>query len=83
LQKPWLLQVARRVDRRSKVYQQQLETCRDQLEGFRWHRVVWALLLLCLAMVWLSWMGFRPWKRSWSWRARHRGIKRKTRQRRS
>jgi len=70
--KPWLLQVARRVDKRSKTYQQQLEDCRHRLETFPWHLVLWALLLTCLAIGWMSWRGTGPrWiRRRWTRRRR-------------
>ena len=77
LEKPWLLRVARRVDRRAQTYQGQLDQCRDRLESFPWHLVLGATLAALLLIGWWRWKG--PWP-PWA-RRRRRRRKRRSRRR--
>lgn len=57
LKKAWLLEVAGRVDRRAAIYQGQFDACRDELDRFRWQRLLWVGLLALLVFAWLRFKG--------------------------
>ncbi len=73
--KPWLLEVARKVQSRAAVYQRQYDGCRDRLWWLRVWRWTWRLAAAALA-VWL-YLKWRPGSLARRWRRRPRRSNRR------